>query len=680
MRAVGDLSIADRLRDAVDHCNDPLRRAAAPAELAPAGSLPFTSAPVQPAVNGSSPGAPGHSDKRIAGLMLGALGIVYGDIGTSPLYAVKECFAESHGLGLESGNVIGVLALIVWTFVLIVCVKYVLLVLRADNRGEGGILAMLALAITGTGQQSRRRAIMLLLGVCGAALLYGDGIITPCITVMGALEGLNVETKLFEPYVVPLSVAVLLGLFLAQRFGTGRVGSVLGPVMLVWFLTLAALGVRGIVMQPQVLQALLPWHAVQFVLHHGSTSFLVIGTVFLAVTGAEALYADLGHFGRRPIQWAWFGVACPALLLNYLGQGGLLLQDPTAIDYPFFRLAPSFGLYPLIVLSVVASAIASQALISGTFSITMQAIQLGFLPRLEIRHTSENERGQIYMPHVNWILMVCCVATCIGFGSSAALASAYGIAVTLTMLITTVLFYFAARRVLGWSRPRAVVTCCVFGLLEVMFFAANALKVAHGGWFPLLVGAGIVVVMFTWKKGRALLYQRNSTAMLSMDAFLQSLQEHPIHRVPGTAVYMAGSANGTPLALLHNLKHNKVLHENVLLVTIQSTEEPRVPREERMRVERMPCGINRLIAEYGFMERPRVIELLKLWKQHEPEFRISDTTFFLSRETIVPAKRRGMSMWRTVLFAFLQRNAQPATAFFGLPVNRVVELGVQVEF
>ncbi|MBL8754596.1 MAG: potassium transporter Kup [Planctomycetes bacterium] len=611
--------------------------------------------------------------------MLGALGVVYGDIGTSPLYTIKECFAGTHGVPVDPANVVGVLSLIVWTIALIVCVKYVLFVLRADNRGEGGILAMLALAITGTGQQSRRRAIMLALGVFGAALLYGDGIITPCITVMGALEGLNVATNLFEPYVVPMSVGVMLVLFLFQRHGTGRVGSVLGPVMLLWFLTLAVLGVRGIVMQPQVLQALLPWHAVGFVAHHGTTSFLVIGTVFLAVTGAEALYADLGHFGRRPIQWAWFGVACPALLLNYLGQGGLLLRDPTTIENPFFKLVPAFGLYPLVALSVLASVIASQALITGTFSITMQAIQLGFLPRLEIRHTSENERGQIYMPHVNWILMVCCITTCIGFGSSSALASAYGIAVTLTMLITTVLFYFAARRVLGWSRPRAVVTCCVFGLFELVFFLANALKVAHGGWFPLMVGAGIVVVMFTWKTGRALLYQRNSTAMLSMDAFLQSLQEHPIHRVPGTAVYMAGSASGTPLALLHNLKHNKVLHENLLLVTIQSAEEPRVSREDRLRVERMPGGINRLVAVYGFMERPRVLELLKLWKQHEPEFRISDTTFFLSRETIVPAKRRSMSLWRTVLFAFLQRNAQPATAFFGLPLNRVVELGVQVE-
>ena len=611
--------------------------------------------------------------------MLGALGVVYGDIGTSPLYTIKECFSSTHGMAVNPANIVGVLSLVVWTLVWIVCGKYMLFVLRADNRGEGGVLSMLALAIAGVKQASRRRAMMLLLAVCGAALLYGDGIITPCITVMGALEGLEVRTPHLKPFVVPVAVLLMLVLFLSQRAGSGRLGWITGPIMLVWFFVIAILGVRGILLEPSVMQALLPWHAIGFLLDHGWASLVVMSSVCLAVTGAESIYADLGHFGRRPIQRAWFAVACPALLLNYLGQGALLLHNPAAAKHPFFELAPGYSIYPLLVLSVVASLIASQALISGIFSITMQAIQLGFLPRLEIKHTSENERGQIYVPHVNWILMTACVLTCVGFGSATALASAYGLAVTLTMLITTAMFYFVARRGFGWSMWRALLTVAAFGIVELALFFANALKIAHGGWFPLLVAFGIVAIMMTWRKGRALLYQKNNTAMLSMEAFLQSIQEHPIHRVPGTAVYMAGNASGTPLALLHNLKHNKVLHENVLLVTIQAVEDPHVPREERMRVEHMPNGFHRLIAQYGFMERPRVMELLKLWKLENSEFKITETTFFLSRETIVPAKRRQMSLWRTVLFAFLQRNAQPATAFFGLPVNRVVELGMQVE-
>ena len=622
----------------------------------------------------------GTPDRRTAALMLGALGVVFGDIGTSPLYALKECFAEAHGVPLDRANVLGVLSLIVWTLVLIVCVKYVALVLKADNRGEGGILALLTLAFQNAKGKSRRRAVMMALGVFGAALLYGDGIITPCITVMGAIEGMNIATPFFEPYVVPASVAVIVGLFCFQHAGSGRVGRIVGPVMLVWFLTLSVLGVRGIMMAPEVLNALLPSHAVLFVTNNGTLAFVVIGTVFLVVTGAEALYADLGHFGSRAIRLAWLFIAFPALLLNYLGQGGLLITQPESLENPFFRLAPHAMLLPLVLLSVLASVIASQALITGTFSITMQAIQLGYLPRLEIRHTSPDERGQIYLPHVNWLLMLACVGTCIGFGSSSALASAYGIAVTLTMLITTALFFFTARRVFGWPTWLATIVCLVFALLETIFFAANALKIAHGGWFPLLVATGLVTLMFTWKRGRQVLYERYATRSLSMDAFLDSLRRDLPTRVPGTAVYMAGSASGTPLALLHNLKHNKVLHENVVLLTIGTSEEPHVPGDQRVRYEHMPLGFHRIVASYGFMEQPRVLELLKRWKEQEdPDLRISDTTFFLSRESIVPAKRRHMALWRSVLFAFLQRNAQPATAFFGLPVNRVVELGVQVE-
>jgi KUP system potassium uptake protein len=612
--------------------------------------------------------------------MLGALGIVFGDIGTSPLYALRECFAKSHGVAVEPANVLGVLSMVVWTLVLIVCGKYVTFVLRADNRGEGGILAMLSLAFSEAKGKSRRRTVLMALGVFGAALLYGDGIITPCITVMGAIEGLEIATPFFTPYIVPISIVVLILLFAFQHVGSGRVGAVLGPFMLVWFLSLALLGVRGITMEPEVLRSLLPWYAITFVANNGFTAFLVMGTVFLVVTGAEALYADLGHFGRRPIQLAWFSIAFPALLLNYLGQGALLLRDPTAVQNPFFLLAPGYALYPLVALSALASVIASQALIAGTFSITMQAIQLGYLPRMEIRHTSPDERGQIYLPHVNWLLMLSCIGLCLGFRSSGALASAYGIAVTLTMLITTVLFYFAAQRVFGWPVWRAAVLCTAFALLELVFFGANAVKLTHGGWFPLLVAIGIFTVMYTWKTGRSLLNERHSELILSMDAFLESLQREQPLRVRGTAVYMAGRADGTPLALLHNLKHNKVLHEQVLLLTILVAEEPHVAVDQRVRYEELPQGFHRIIAQYGFMERPRVLELLKRWKEKEAAFRITETTFFLSRETIVPAKRRRMSRWRSVLFAFLSRNAQPATVFFGLPANRVVELGVQIEF
>lgn len=621
----------------------------------------------------------GNSDRRLYPLMLGALGVVYGDIGTSPLYAIRECFTTEHGVAASRENVLGVLSMVVWTLVLVVCIKYVTFVLRADNRGEGGILALLALAFGDAKAQSRRRALLMALGVFGAALLYGDGLITPCITVLGAVEGLELSTSFFTPYIVPISIVILIGLFWLQQAGTGKVGAMFGPVMLVWFGTLAVLGIRGILMSPGVLQALFPWHALTFFAHNGTSAILVVGTMFLAVTGAEALYADLGHFGRRPIQWAWFTIAFPALLLNYLGQGGLLLANPTTAENPFFLLAPGWALIPLVVLSTAASVIASQALITGTYSITMQAIQLGYLPRLEIRHTSSEERGQIYMPYVNWLLMIGCIGLCLGFRSSSALASAYGIAVTLTMLVTTVLFYFATQRVFGWPAIRAGMLCGSFAVMELIFFGANAAKIAHGGWFPLLVALLLFTVMYTWKTGRRHLYERHTSKMIPLADFIKVLQNDPPIRVPGTAIYMAGSASGTPLAMLHNLKHNKVMHERVVMLTVMVAEEPHVPPEQRLSYEALPNGFHRVIAQYGFMEQPRVLELLKQFHGYL-EFRISDTTFFLSRETIVAAKKRRMPAWRAWLFAYLLRNAQPATAFFGLPANRVVELGVQIEF
>ncbi len=614
------------------------------------------------------------------GLMVGALGVVYGDIGTSPLYALRECFHGAHKIDAAAASVLGILSLIFWTLTAIVSVKYLLFVLRADNKGEGGILSLLVLAFGDESNTSRRRSILVGLGVFGAALLYGDGMLTPCVTVLSAIEGLEVATPLFAPFVVPITIAILIALFAVQRVGTGGMGRAFGPVTVVWFLVLAALGVRGILMAPEVLGALSPHHALRFMLANGSTAFVVLGAVFLSVTGAEALYADLGHFGARPIRRAWFAVVFPALMLNYLGQGALLLRDPSAAVNPFYKLAPEWALYPLVILATMAAVIASQALISGAFSISMQAIQLGYLPRMEIRHTSAHERGQIYLPFVNWLLMLSCVALVLGFQSSSRLAAAYGIAVTLTMIITTILFYFAARKLWHWSAWQAGLLCGGFMILEVSFFAANALKILHGGWFPLAIGAVLFTVMTTWKTGRRLLGQRLAASVLPLDMFVQSIAVDPPHRVKGTAVFMSGNPNGTPLALLHNLKHNRVIHQRAVLLTVNVIEEPHVSTKDRVKVEELGHGLYRVMCRCGFMERVTIAELLDACVPLGLELRESDTTFFLSRETILPSARPGMALWRERLFAFLARNAQPATAFFSLPANRVVELGMQVEF
>jgi KUP system potassium uptake protein len=620
--------------------------------------------------------------RHLHALTLGALGVVYGDIGTSPLYALKECF--KHGIDPDAASVLGVLSLMVWSLVLIVCVKYVWIVLRADNRGEGGILALLALATRDPAQSARSKALLLMLGVIGAALLYGDGMITPCVTVFGAIEGLNVATETgaggidFAPFVVPLSILVLLGMFAVQSRGTEHVGKMFGPVMLIWFVTLAVLGIAGIASAPTVVNALLPHYGVAFLWAHGYTGFLVLGSVFLVVTGAEALYADLGHFGPTPIRRAWFAVVLPALLLNYLGQGALLLHDAKAADNPFYKLAPGWALYPLVVLSTAASVIASQALISGAFSLTMQAIQLGLLPRLEIRHTSSIERGQIYLPWINRILLLCCTGLALGFQSSDRLASAYGIAVTLTMLITTMLFFVAAHSVWRWPLWRAAPLCALFLGVEIVFFAANATKITQGGWFPLLVAAALFVVMSTWKLGRRRLGERLAQSSHPLDSLMTSLAHGGPLRVPGTAVYMSGNPNGTPIALLHNLKHNKVLHQNVVLLTFTATDEPHVDDGARVRIEPLPLGFKRLVANFGFMETPKLDVVQRAAERAGHPMSMRDTTFFLSRETIL-ASGRSMARWRAGLFSFLARNGQSATAFFGLPVDRVVELGLQVE-
>ena len=617
--------------------------------------------------------------RYLAGLMVGALGVVYGDIGTSPLYALRECFNETHGVAANAENIMGVLSLIFWSLVLVVSVKYLGFVLRADNKGEGGILSLLALSFGDTHATNRTRAAAVLLGIFGAALLYGDGVITPSISVLSAIEGLNVATHRLENFVLPITILVLVGLFAGQKFGSGRVGKIFGPVMLLWFLVLTGLGIRGILLAPKVLGAVNPWHALQFFLANRLAAFIVMGAVFLSVTGAEALYADLGHFGRKPIRRTWFVFVLPALLLNYFGQGALLISNPAMKENPFYLLAPGWALYPLVGLATAATVIASQALISGAFSVTMQAIQLGYLPRMEIRHTSPDERGQIYIPLVNGILLVSCVCLVLGFRSSSSLSSAYGLAVTLDMIITSTLFFFAARRLWGWSSAQTGALCAAFLVVELVFFSANSMKIVHGGWFPLVAALAVFSIMTTWKRGRQILGERLSASLLPFELFFDGIRNSQAQRVRGTAVFMSGNPNGTPLALLHNLKHNKVLHERIILLTLTTIDEPHVAAEERVRVEPLTDEFWRVVVRIGFMEKPDVPAFLKACTAKGLPVNLEETTFFLSRETILSTSLPGMARWRERLFAFLSRNAQPATAFFNLPANRVVELGMQVE-
>ncbi len=623
-----------------------------------------------------------HTRSRLSALTLAALGVVYGDIGTSPLYALKECFSPELGLTIDTSNVYGVLSLVIWALLLLISVKYIAFVMRADNRGEGGILALLSLAVAETPKGLKRPLLATLLlgmGVFGAALLYGDGMITPAVSVLGAMEGLEVASTSFHPFIVPLSTIVLLGLFAAQYHGTGTVGSIFGPIMIVWFATISVLGVVSILHTPAVVASINPWYGLQFLIHNRWLGFKVMGSVFLAVTGGEALYADMGHFGARPIRIAWFGLVLPALLLNYLGQGALILGDPAAIDNPFYKLAPHWMLYPLVGLATIAAVIASQALISGVYSLTMQSIQMGFLPRMTIDHTSERERGQIYMPQVNWVLAAASILLVLAFKTSSNLAAAYGIAVTLTMLATTVLFYFAAQRLWNWSPLVAGALCTLFGVIEISFFGANALKILNGGWYPLAVGVFLFTLMSTWKTGRRLLWQRVKETSLPLEHFLASLDRREPNRVKGTAIYLASNPGSTPLALLHNLKHNKVLHERVVFLNIVVEEQPTIDKSQRVTVTPMPHGFCRVQAHFGFMEEPNVVEVLKSCAPLGVEYREHEATFFLSRETILPAKNPGMARWREHLFSLMSRNAQSATAFFRIPPSRVVELGMQVE-
>ena len=616
----------------------------------------------------------------IAPVVLGALGVVYGDIGTSPLYALRECFHGAHGVAPTRENVLGVLSLIFWALTLIISIKYLIFVMRADNEGEGGILALLALVEKQPGRKSDlARPVLIALGLFGAALLYGDGMITPAISVLGAVEGLAVATHVFEPVVVPLSVAILLGLFMLQSQGTGGIGRLFGPVMIVWFITLAALGITWIVREPGVVAAFDPRHAWTFFLLNGWPGFVVLGAVFLVVTGGEALYADMGHFGRRPIRVAWFALVLPGLLLNYLGQGALLMADPSAASSPFYLLAPAWARLPLVALATMAAIIASQALISGAFSLTRQAIQLGYCPRLDIEYTSPHQQGQIYMPQVNRALMVATIGLVIGFGSSSALAAAYGMAVTSTMVITTLLTYLVARRSWGVSRVVAGSLAAFFLVIEMAFFGANVLKVIHGGWFPLVIGAALYACLSTWKKGRALLATRLRARLYPFDRFLADIAERPPLRVPGTAIFMTSNLTGTPPTLLHNLAHNHVLHERVVLLTVVTGSVPYVAGSARFEQELLGSGFVRVTLRYGFMEDPDVPAALSAAGLQGFAFDVNETTFFVGLETLLSTARKGMSRWREQLFAAMSRNAVRATSFFRIPPERVVELGMQIE-
>ncbi len=620
-------------------------------------------------------------------LSLGALGVVFGDIGTSPLYALRECFGGAHGLNATPENVVGILSLIVWTMIVVICVKYMAFVMRADNKGEGGILSLMALAVRSQHDKTkvRRRWIMTTLGLFGAALLYGDGMITPAVSVLSAMEGLTLVAPKLEPFVIPLTIFVINALFLMQRYGTGRIGVIFGPILLIWFVTLGVLGLNGLSTNFGILEAVLPHHAVEFFMNNGALGFLVLAAVFLVVTGGEALYADMGHFGKKPIRLAWFCVALPCLVLNYFGQGALLLNNPEAIANPFYMLAPKWALLPLVILATTSAVIASQALISGVFSITRQAIQLGFCPRISIVHTSSREIGQIYIPALNWALFVGVVWLVLTFRTSSNLAAAYGIAVAGTSLITTILAFEVSLEKWRWSLVKAMFIFGSFLMIDLAFFSANATKITHGGWVPLVIGGVIYILMTTWQKGRIVLYRRLKERSMPLEDFFQKLLREPPLRVSGTAIYMSGDPNGVPAPLLHNLKHNKVLHQRVALLTIQTKEVPFVQKKDRMIIQEVVPNFYRIIAHYGFMEIPKMKHILEACREREIHFNVNEVTFVLGRETIiaargfVPGGDSGMSHWRERLFAVMSKNAQRPTAFFRIPPNQVIEVGIQVE-
>jgi KUP system potassium uptake protein len=616
----------------------------------------------------------GH--RSLWGLTLGSVGVVYGDIGTSPLYAFREALAAADQDGMITRfEVYGVLSLILWALVLIVTVKYVLILLRADNRGEGGTLALMALARTAF---SRGAAVTIGLGIVGAALFYGDAIITPAISVLSAVEGLKLVEPGFEPYVLPITLAIIAALFLVQNRGTGRVAAFFGPITAVWFIVMGAAGAVHIFDDPAILNALNPWYAALFLVEHGQAGLIALGAVFLAVTGAEALYADLGHFGRRPIRLAWFVLVLPALALNYLGQGALVLSHPETIENPFFLMVPPWALVPMVLLATLATVIASQAVITGAFSLSRQAVQLGLLPRLEVRHTSEAHAGQIYVPQVNMMLFLGVVFLVMMFGNSGALASAYGIAVTGTMVVTVLMAFVVVWKVWKWPLAAAIAVIVPFLVIDVAFLTANLLKIHHGGWVPLLVAGFIVLVMVTWRRGSRFLIEKTRRAEVPLADLIRSLEKRGTHRVPGTAVFLTSDPDFAPTALMHNLKHNKVLHEHNVILTIVSSDAPRVPESERVTIEKLSDHFGKVTMQFGFVEEPNVPRTLQICRRVGWKFEILNTSFFLSRRSIRPAAKSGMPLWQDRLFIILARNASDATDYFQIPTDRVVEIGMQV--
>ena len=620
------------------------------------------------------------SGTHLPKLTLTALGIVFGDIGTSPLYALRECFHGEYGIAVSSENVLGVLSLMFWSLIMIVTIKYLVFVLRADNNGEGGVLALTALLKRTRPNKNGRWFGLIAIGIFGACLLYGDGMITPAISVLSAVEGIRVITPVLEPYVVPFTIAILVGLFLIQRRGTAKIGGLFGPIILIWFLVLAVLGTIQIVFNPKVLVSVFPWHGISFLVQNKLDGFVVLGAVFLVVTGAEALYADMGHFGRTPIRLAWVGLVLPALILNYFGQGAVLLARPEMSHHPFYALVPNWAMVPMVLLATVATIIASQAVISGTFSLTQQAIQLGYLPRLRITHTSASHIGQIYIAPVNWLLMICTIALVSGFQSSSKLSAAYGVAVTATMLITTTLFFVVMREIWGWSRPVAGLLSGAFFLIDIPFFAANISKIFHGAWFPLVIGAATFAVMVTWEDGREILRNKMRGLTPKLEKFKEILANDQVQRIKGVAVFLTGNHDLVPAALMQNMKHNNILHSDVIFLTVGTEEIPRVSNFEKIEVEKLGAGIHRIIAHYGFMEQPNIDTIFALSGDKGLKLEMKDASFFLGREKLGISNKPKMSRWRSNLFIFLSKNSLDASSYFGIPSKQVIEVGVQLDF
>ena len=623
---------------------------------------------------------PHHPQAPLHALALAALGIIYGDIGTSPLYTIKECFSGSHGVEANAANVLGILSLVFWSLIIVVSLKYVIFVLRADNKGEGGTFSLLAALRKPLSNRKRWWTVLTVLTAAGASMLYGDGIITPAISVLSAMEGLNMATDAAAPYVVPLTCLILLALFCAQRYGTTIIGKVFGPVMILWFGSLGTLGLIAIIRQPDVLLGLNPWYAYNYFAIHHLHGIVSLASVVLCITGCEALYADMGHFGRLPIRLTWYGIVLPGLVLNYFGQGALLLHDPAVAEVnPFYALAPKALLYPLVALATVSAIIASQAMISGVYSLTQQAIQLGFTPRMRIIHTSEQAKGQIYMPTVNWLVMIACLTLVLVFKESTRLASAYGFAVTATMTITSIMYFHVTRFRWNWHLWQSIALVSLFLLFDASFLGANVLKIPDGGWITICIASVVLISMITWRDGRELLAKHYSLMRLPADVFLKDLSEYSPQRTAGTAVFMSITPEGIPHTLLHHLKHNEALHERVLMLSIVSAETPTVPDSDRVQLKDLGQGFYRVRASYGFMESPNMPQILELVSQKGVTIDIYTTSFFLGRETLFATGPAPMAQWRKKLFIFMSRNAWNATSFFKLPPDRVVELGTQVE-